>query len=104
MVGKGEARADCRRELRAIVAGAKQPDRRQRYILRHGMDGVERVTFRKPAALKQQQFLEAIEEIVATRSLLATPQYIRGHRIGARRASNAEIDTAGKESFQHLEA
>ena len=50
--------------------------------------------FRKTAALEQQQFLEALEEIVALARVLPGAQRVGGDLIGARRAAEAEIDAA----------
>ena len=100
---EGKAGADHSGKLGAVAARAEQPDRRQRNILRHRVDFVERMAFGKLAVLEQQQFLEAFEEIVAAGILLAPPQHIRGHLIGAGRAPDAEIDAAGKQRLEHLE-
>ena len=64
----------------------------------------ERMAFRKAALLEQQQFLEAVEEIVARGIVLPPPQRVGRHRIGAGRAAEAEIDAARKQAFQHLVA
>ena len=59
---------------------------------------------RKAAALEQHQFVEALEEIVLLADVLPPPQRVGGGRIGAGRAAEAEIDAAGKQRLQHLEA
>ena len=64
----------------------------------------ERMAFRKQPPLERQQLLEAVEEIVAGGIVLPPPQRVGGHRVGARRAAETEIDAAGKQPFQHLEA
>ncbi len=50
------------------------------------------------------QLLEAVEEIVGGGIVLAAAQRVGGDRVGAGRAAEAEIDAAGKQAFQHLEA
>ena len=62
------------------------------------------MVFRKAAALEQQQFLEAFEEVVALARVLPGAQRIGSDRIGARRAAEPEIDAAREQRFQHLEA
>ena len=103
MMGEGEAHADRGGELGAVAARAEEPDRRQRDIGRHRVHVAERMAFRKSAALEQQQFLEAFEEVVALARILPGAQRIGRDRIGARRAAEAEIDAAGKQRLQHLE-
>jgi hypothetical protein len=58
----------------------------------------------KAARLQQHQFVEAFEEVVLLADALAPAQCVRGGRIGAGRAAEAEIDAAGIERLQHLEA
>ena len=58
----------------------------------------------KALALEQQQFLQALEEIVVVADVLPPPQRDRGDLIGAGRAPEAEIDASGKQRLQHLEA
>jgi hypothetical protein len=58
------------------------------------------MAFRKAALLEQQQFLEAIEEVVGSGIVLPPPQRIGGDRIGARRAPKPEIDATGEQPFQ----
>ncbi len=62
------------------------------------------MSFRETAALEQQQFLEAFEEIVALARILPGAQRVGGDLIGARRAAEPEIDAPGKQRLQHLEA
>ena len=71
---------------------------------RHRMHLAERMAFRISAALEQQQFLEAFEEIVALARILAGAQRIGRDLIGARRAAETEIDAARKQRLQHLES
>ncbi len=104
MMREGKPGADHGGELRAVAARAEQPDRRQRDVLRHGAHVAERMAFRKGVALEQQQLLEALQEIVVVAGILAPPQRVGGHGIGAGRAADAEIDAAGKQRLQHLEA
>ena len=52
------------RHLRAVVARAQEPDRRQRDITRHRVHSAERVIVRKSAPLQQDEFLEAFQKIV----------------------------------------
>ena len=58
----------------------------------------------KAARLQQHQFVEALEEVVLLADALAAAQRVGGGRIGAGRAAEAEIDAAGKQRLQHLEA
>ena len=97
---EGEAHADRGGKLRAVAAGTKQPDRRQRDVGRHRADVAERMAFGKAAALEQQQFLEALEEVVALARILPAAQRIGRDLVGARRAAEPEIDAAGKQRLQ----
>ncbi|HEX3208817.1 MAG TPA: hypothetical protein VHQ91_05535 [Geminicoccaceae bacterium] len=54
------------------------------------------------APLEQDELLEALEEVVGI--VLPASQCKRCDRIGAGRASEPEIDAAGKQRLQHLEA
>ena len=54
--------------------------------------------------LEQQQFLEPFQEIVGGGIVLPAAQRVGGDRIGAGRAAEPEIDAAGEEAFEHLEA
>ena len=60
------------------------------------------MAFRKGVVLEQQQFLEALKEVVAR--ILPPAQRIGSDRIRARRAAEPEIDAPGKERLEHLEA
>ena len=62
------------------------------------------MVFGKQPALEREQLLETVEEIVAGWIVLPATQRVGGRRIGARRAAETEIDAAGEQSFQHLEA
>ena len=101
---EGKAHPDLRRQFRRIVAGAEQPDRRQRAVVRHRHHIVVGMAGRKAAGLPQDQFLQPFEEIVALAAVEPAAQRMRGGAVGARRAAEAEIDAAGKQRFQHLEA
>ena len=70
MMGEGETHADGGGELGAVAARSEQPDRRQRDVGRHGVHVAERMAFGKTATLEQQQFLEALEKIVALARVL----------------------------------
>jgi hypothetical protein len=59
---------------------------------------------RKPAGLPQDQFLQPFEEVVALATVEPAAQRMRGGAVGAGRAAEAEIDPAGKQRLQHLEA
>ena len=59
---------------------------------------------RKAVALEQQHFLEAVEKIVVIGDVLPAAQRERRDLVGAGRAPDAEIDAAGKQRLQHLEA
>ena len=61
------------------------------------------MAFGKLAVLEQQQFLEAFQEVVAAGILLAPPQHVRGHLIGAGCAPEAEIDAARKQRLENFE-
>ena len=100
MMRKGETHADRGGELGAVAARSEQPDRRQRDVGRHGMDVAERMAFGKAVALEQQQFLKALEKVVAFARVLPAAQRVGGDLIGARRAAEAEIDAAGKQRLQ----
>ena len=104
MVGESETHPNRGGELGAVAAGAEKPDRRQRDVRRHGMDVAKRMVRRKAAALHQNELLKALEEIVALARVLPAAQRVRRHRIGSRRAAEPEIDTAGKQRFQHLKS
>ena len=103
MMSEREARADRRGKRGAVVARAEQPDRRQLHVGRHGAHLTKRMTGRKLAALPQHQFLKALEEVVFGPHVLARAQRQRRHRIGARRAPDAEVDPSRKQRFEHLE-
>ncbi len=62
------------------------------------------MTFRKTAALKQQQLLKAFQEVVAQARVLPDTQCIGCDRIGSRRTAKAEIDASRKQRLKHLEA
>ena len=104
MMRKRKAHSDLRGELRAVVAGAKQPDRRQRRIVRHRHHVVVRMAGRKIAGLPQRQLMQPLEEIVAPSDVEPAAQRMGGGAVGARGAAEAKIDPAGKQCLQHLEA
>ena len=91
-------------ELRAVAARAEQPDRWQRDVFGHGADRAERMVFREGAVLEQDELLEALQEIVVAAGVLPPPQCVGGDGIGAGRAAQPEIDAAGKQRLEHLEA
>ena len=104
VVREGKCRADVTCKLRAVVRRAQQIDRRQRHIRRHRAHVVKRVASRKGARFQQHQFVEAIEKIVFVADALAAAQRIGGRRVSAGRAAKPQIDAAGKECLQNLEA
>ena len=104
MMREGKAHADLGGEFRAVVAGAEQPDRRQRRVVGHRHHIVVGMAGREIAGLPQRQFVQPLEEIVALAAIEPAAQRIGGGAIGARRAAKAEIDAAGKQRLQHLEA
>jgi hypothetical protein len=53
---------------------------------------------------EQQQLLEPLQKIVVRAPLLAHAQRHRGDRVGSGRPADAEIDAAGKQRLQDLEA
>ena len=99
-----KAHADLGREFRTVVAGAEQPDRRQRHVVRHRHHVVVGMAGRKIAGLPQCQFVQPFEKIVALAAIEPAAQRVGGGAIGAGRAAQAEIDAAGKQRLQHLEA
>ena len=104
MMREREAHADLRCEFGTVVAGAEQPDRRQRRVVRHRHDIVVGMAGREIAGLPQDQFLQPLEKIVALAAIEPAAQRVSGGAIGARCAAEAEIDTAGEQRLQHLEA
>ena len=104
MMREGKAHAHLRRQFRTVVAGAEQPDRRQRRIVGHRHHIVVGMPWRKIAGLPQDQFVQPLEKIVALAAVEPAAQRMRGGTIGARRAAEAQIDPAGKQRLQHLEA
>ena len=87
-----------------VIAGAEQPDRRQRRIVRHRHHIVVGMAGREIAGLPQRQFLQPLEKIVALAAVEPAAQRIGGGAVGAGRAAEPEIDAAGKQRLQHLEA
>ena len=59
---------------------------------------------REIAGLPQDQFVQPLEEIVALAAVEPAAQRVGRGAVGARRAAEAEIDAAGKQRLQHLEA
>ncbi len=104
MMREREAHAHLRRQFRTVVAGAEQPDRRQRRIVGHRHHVVVGMARRKIAGLPQDQFVQPLEKIVALAAVEPAAQRMRGGAVGAWRAAKPEIDPAGKQRFQHLEA
>ncbi len=68
------------------------------------MHVAERVIFREAAALEQQQFLKPFEKLIALPRILPGAQGVGRDLIGAGRAAEPEIDAAGKQRLEHLEA
>jgi hypothetical protein len=64
MMREREAHANLGGELGRIVAGAEQPDRRQRGVVGHRHHVVVGVTGRKIPRLPQGQLMEAFKKIV----------------------------------------
>ena len=104
MMREGKTHPDLRRQFRRVIAGAEQPDRRQRAVVRHRHHIVVGMAGRKPAGLPQDQFLQPLQKIVALAAVEPAAQRVRGGAIGAGRAAEPEIDPAGKQRLQHLEA
>ncbi len=104
MVGESEAHADLRSQIRTVVAGAEQPERRQRHVIRHRHDVVIGMTFRELPRLPQYQLAQPLEEIIAFAAGKTVAQRVGRRTIGARRTAETEIDPAGKQRLQHLEA
>ncbi len=104
MVRERKAHADLGRKFRTVVAGAEQPDRRQRRIVGHRHHIVVGMAGRKIAGLPQRQFMQPLEKVVALAAIEPAAQRVRGGAVGARRAAEPEIDPAGKQRLQHLEA
>src|SRR5581483_1884247 len=102
MMREGEAGADLRRELCAVVARSEKPDRRQRDVGWHCVDFVKWMAGWKLARLQKHQLLKALEEVVVLADPLPPPQRVRCDRIGAGRAAEPKIDAAGIKRFQHL--
>ena len=48
--------------------------------------------------------MEALEEVVVGAHVLAMAERQRGQRVGAGGAADAEVDAAGMQRFEHLEA
>ena len=101
---EGVAHADLGGEFGRIVAGAEQPDRRQRAVVRHRHHVVEGMAGREIARLPQGQFVQPFEKIIALPGVEPAAQRIGGGAIGAGRPAEAEIDPARKQRLQHLEA
>ena len=104
MMRERKTHADLRGEFRTVVAGAEQPDRRQRRVVGHRHHIVVGMAGRKIAGLPQRQFVQPLEKIIALAAVEPAAQRVRGGAVGARRAAEAEIDPAGKQRLQHLEA
>ena len=99
-----EAHADLGGQFRTVIAGAEQPDRRQRRVVGHRHHIVVGMAGRKIAGLPQRQFMQPLEKIVALAAIEPAAQRIGGGAVGAGRAAETEIDAAGKQRLQHLEA
>jgi len=56
------------------------------------------------APVPEDQLLQALEEIVAAARLLQAPEREGGELVGARRASEAEVDPAREQRLERLEA
>ena len=104
MMRERKAHADLGGEFRTVIAGAEQPDRRQRRVVGHRHHIVVGMVGRKIAGLPQRQFMQPLEKIVALAAIEPAAQRIRGGAVGAGRAAKPEIDPAGKQRLQHLEA
>src|SRR5713101_5684049 len=89
MMGECKARPNGGGELRAVIARAQQPDRRQLDIGRHRLDAAERMALGIAPGFQQQQLLEPLQKIVIRTPLLAHPQRERGHRAGSGREVEA---------------
>ncbi len=104
MMREGEAHADLGGQFRGIIAGTKQPDRRQPGVVGHGDDVVVGVSRRKFAGLPQDQLVQPLQEIVALAAVEATAERVSRRTVGAGGAAETKVDPAGKQRFQHLEA
>ena len=104
MMRERKTHPDLGGELRTVVAGAEQPDRRQRRIVGHRHHIVVGMAGRETAGLPQDQFLQPLEKIVALAAVEPAAQRMRGGAVGAGRAAEPEVDPAGKQRLQHLEA
>ena len=65
MMGKGKPHPDLGRQFRAVVAGAEQPQRRQRHVVGHRHHLVVGMVGRKIPRLPQGQFMQPLEKIIA---------------------------------------
>src|SRR6266481_284412 len=104
MVREGKSCTHGSGELRTVAARSEKPDRRQRDVLRHRAHGTERMTLRKGIVFEQEKLLKPLQKVVFAETLLPPPQRIGRDRIRAGRAAEPEIDAAGKQRLEHLEA
>jgi len=62
------------------------------------------MTLRKGIVFEQEKLLKPLQKVVFAETLLPPPQRIGRDRIRAGRAAEPEIDAAGKQRLEHLEA
>src|ERR1700758_5466159 len=104
MMREWETPPDLCGKLRGIVAGAEQPDRRQRRVVGHRHDIVVGVPRREIARLPQYELVQPFQEIVALAAVETAAQRIGRGTIRAGRAAETEIDAAGEQRLKHFEA
>ncbi len=101
MMGKAKAETESRRQSRAEIARAQNPDRRQRHVVGQGAHAGQRMPRRKFARAEREQFIEQIRKFVARHPLHRSPQRQRRTTIGTRRAAESQVDPSRKERLQH---
>ena len=94
VAGVREAGPEGGRRLAAVRAGAEDPDRRQRYVVRLRGDRGERVAGREALGVRAE-FGVLLGEVVGAERLPAAAQGERGALVGAGRAADAEVDAVG---------
>ena len=107
--GEREPDAELARELRAVVARAEKPDRREAHVVGHAADRLERMIGRKLPVIEGHELAQLLPEIVGDEGLLRASERERGQLIRPRRATDPEVDPSGMERleqakyFAHLE-
>lgn len=98
MRGEGIGQAEHGGELRAIEAGAKNPDRHGLALARHGAQAL--------AFLRGQEIAHQLDDILretVSAGLEVAPQGARGVHVGAGSPAETEIDAARKQGGQRAE-